>query len=101
MRTTMSECLYGPWKRRFPILKNLRTDFELSQKIILATAILFNMARMWEDDDFDDEDNQDGNESDDDDNTLDTDVVIQDQAQATVRRRGQCLRDQLKDAMPH
>ena len=97
LRTTMSECLFGPWKRHFPILKNLRTDFELSQKIILATGILFNMARMWDDDDFDDED---ANEDDDDD-ALANGVVIQDQAQATVRRRGQCLRDQLKDAMPN
>ena len=97
MRTNMSECLFGPWKKRFPILKNLRTDFELSQKIILATGILFNMARMWDDDDFDDED---ANEDDDDD-ALANGVVIQDQAQATVRRRGQCLRDQLKDAMPN
>ena len=55
------------------------------------------MARMWDDDDFDDED---ANEDDDDD-ALANGVVIQDQAQATVRRRGQCLRDPLKDAMPN
>ena len=46
----MSECLFGAWKRRFPILKNLRTHCELSQKVILATSVLFNLARMLEDD---------------------------------------------------
>jgi len=34
----MSECLFGAWKRRFPVLKNL------------ATSVLFNLARMLEDD---------------------------------------------------
>ena len=46
----MSECLFGAWKRHFPILKNLRTHCELSQKVILATSVLFNLARMLEDD---------------------------------------------------
>jgi hypothetical protein len=45
LRTVMSENLYGVWKRRFPILKALRTDFTLSQKIIVATAILFNLGK--------------------------------------------------------
>lgn len=45
MRTQMTECIYGMWKRRFPILRDLRYFVELSQKVILATAILENMAR--------------------------------------------------------
>ena len=49
LRTVMSENLYGVWKRRFPILKNLRQNLETSQKIIVATAILFNMGRIWGD----------------------------------------------------
>ena len=31
----------GTWKRRFPILKAMRTELQLSQKIIVATGILF------------------------------------------------------------
>ena len=49
LRTVMSENLYGVWKRRFPILKNLRQNLETSQKVIVATAILFNMGRIWGD----------------------------------------------------
>ena len=45
LRTVMSENIFGVWKRRFPIINALRTDFELSRKIILATAILFNFGR--------------------------------------------------------
>ena len=98
LRTVMSECLFGSWKRRFPIIKNLRTHYELSQKIILATAVLFNLARMWED-----EMNEEG--SDDDDATEDggdgEDIIVEDRAPATIRMRGQIFRDQLKDAMPN
>ena len=54
-RTMMSECLFGVWKARFPILKSLRTAFPLSQKIVLATAVLFNIVRMWEDEEIDDD----------------------------------------------
>ena len=34
-------------EKRFPILKDLRTHLELSQKYILATAILHNIATLW------------------------------------------------------
>ena len=98
LRTMMSECLYGVWKARFPILKNLRTDFVFSQKIVVATAILFNLARMWDDPDPDpeeDDEDADGAEEDDGDQ-----VVVQDAAPATIRMRGKTLRDKLKDEMP-
>ena len=63
LRTVMSENQFGVWKRRFPILKGLRTHFELSQKIVVATAILFNFGRMLNDDPPEDDDEE---ESDDD-----------------------------------
>ena len=99
-RTVMSEGLYGVWKRRFPILKNMRTHYVLSQKIILSTAILFNMARMWsdngpEEEEDDSDEDGDGQEEEDDDG-----VIVQDAAPASIRLRGQVERDRLKDAMP-
>ena len=96
LRTVMSENLYGVWKRRFPILKNLRMDLEPSQKIIVATAVLFNAARMWNDIDPDDEGDDDTDEED-----LEIDdMVVYDQVPGTARMRGQVERDRLKDSMP-
>ena len=51
LKTVMSECNFGVWKRRFPILKAMRTDLELSQKILVVTAVLFNIARSWNEED--------------------------------------------------
>ena len=45
----MTENIFGRWKKRFPIITNLRTHLELSQKIIIATAILHNIATLWSD----------------------------------------------------
>ena len=47
IRTIMTENIFGRWKQRFPILRNLSTHLVLSQKIILATAILHNIATLW------------------------------------------------------
>ena len=97
--TMMSECLYGVWKARFPILKNLRTDFPLSQKIVVATAVLFNIARTWHDEDVGGEEDEEDGDSDREDDVLNN-VVVHDAAQAHVRMRGKILRDRLKDEMP-
>ena len=91
----MSECLFGVWKRRFPVLKNLRTDFVLSQKTIVATAVLFNIARRWGDDGPEDEDNEE--EPDD---GGGAGFVVQEGNTASVRLRGQVERDRLNDRMP-
>ena len=58
LRTVMSENQFGVWKKRFPILKGLRTRFELSQKIVVATAIRFNFGRMLNDDPLEDDDEE-------------------------------------------
>ena len=86
------------WKARFPILKSLRTAFPLSQKIVLATAVLFNIARMWEDEEIDDD--EDSVEEEDQDGGGGDHVVVHDEATATLRLRGQLLREKLKDEMP-
>jgi hypothetical protein len=44
LRTVMSENIFGIWKNRFPVLRMLRTHFPTSKDIILATAILHNIA---------------------------------------------------------
>ena len=92
----ISECLFGAWKRHFPILKNLRTHCELSQKVILATSVLFNLARMLEDD-FNEEDIDDKVSEDHDAPEY---IIVEDRA-PTIKMRGQIFRDQLKDAMPN
>ena len=94
LRTVMSECIYGVWKRRFPIMKGMRTDLEMSQKVIIATGVLFNISRLWGDEDIEDDDEEDNDEEDDD------NFVVQDAAAATIRLRGQVERERLKDRMP-
>ncbi len=47
LRTAMSEDVYGVWKSRFPCLRCLRCHLPLAQDIILATAMLHNMAVRW------------------------------------------------------
>ena len=69
----------------------------MGQKTILATAVLFNISRIWSDDDegFGEEDTDD-QVDDRDDGTF----VVQDiMAEASIRLRGQVERDRLKDAM--
>ena len=95
LRTVMSENLYGVWKRRFPILKALRTDFTLSQKIIVATAILFNLGRMVNDELPDDAMLEDDEELD----VVVDQVLVQDEDVGSIRIRGQAERDRLCDNM--
>jgi hypothetical protein len=75
--------------------------------VILAAAVLFNIARMWEDEILDDEGSDDegsDDEGSDEDEGGDDErehIVVEDHAPATVRMRGQIARDQVKDAMPN
>ena len=90
LRTRMSENLYGVWKKRFPILRALRSGVVFSQKIIIATAVLFNFGRMLKDEPPEDED--DDYEEDD---TDESEFVIIDEDVRTVRIRGQTERDRI------
>ena len=98
-RTVMSENIYGVWKRRFPILKALRTDFKLSQKIICATAVLFNLGRMWAEDDIENHDEESDNDDDSDDTDEDETYVVVDLDRNTVRLRGNAERERLVTQM--
>ena len=75
----------------------LGKHYELSQKVILATAVLFNLARMWEDEFNEEGSDDEGSE----DHDATEDIIVEDRAPATIRMRGQIFRDQLKDAMPN
>ena len=90
----MSENIYGVWKRRFPVIKSLRTGFQLSQKIICATAILFNLGRMWADEDLEEENGNEDNDEDSDD-----EIFIVEDHTTNTRSRGQVERQRLMDNM--
>ena len=70
----------------------MRTDFDLSQKIILATAVLFNLGRRWGDEEDSEDEEEEEHER------AERAVVVEGDA-ASVRLRGQVERDRLKDSM--
>ena len=43
-RTVMTENIFGIWKRRFPVLTNMRFHHEKAMKVVVATAVLHNFA---------------------------------------------------------
>ena len=84
LRTVMTEDIFGRWKKRFPILCNLRCHLELSQKIIVTTAILENIAHAWNVDQPDDDLPNLPHEG---------PVIIYDDSVEVTRIRGQVERD--------
>ena len=50
----MTEDLFGIWKRRFPVLTNMRYDHLTAMKAVVATAVLMNFAKNEGDDDLED-----------------------------------------------
>ena len=106
LRTAMSECIFGQWKQRWPVIKSLRTKFQTSQKIIVATAILFNILKTWnvdEDDDSEDDDSEDDNDdSDQDENGFDPDSTPMDWnlPSAAICHAGQAKHESMRLQMP-
>ena len=101
----MLENVYGRWKKSFLSIKKLRMKLESSQKTIVVTAILYNISRLWgeEEDNKDDEsdDSSDESECDDDGGSVNgNNVTVRDEARDTIRIRGQVERDRMKDSMP-
>merc|ERR1712012_1191438 len=97
----MSEHVFGRWKMRFPILRQMRHSLRTSQKIIIATAVLFNMSKIHGLDLSEEIDDHDGGE----DGYVDVhrvglDVPPRQQNRAHIRAAGQRLRDQLRLRMP-
>ena len=85
----MSENIFASWKRWFPILRDLRLHLKFAQKVIVATAILENLSWLWGQEDIDSEDDEI------DDDNGNGDIVVHDNAEDTVRRRGQLVRDNM------
>ena len=84
LRTRMSENVYGRWKRRWPYVKAMRADFEKSQKIIVSTLCLHNLATRWGEPDFDGSD-ESGDEEEEDNDFRDADGEVQRLAGRRVR----------------
>ena len=104
LRTAMSENIFGQWKRRFPILKSFRTDLDLSQKIIIATAILFNIGKLWndqmnEEDEEDEQDEEEDEQDEDEDRDPDNEPIDWNLPAAVIRFAGQQVRDALRTGM--
>lgn len=59
IRTRMTENIFGRWKRRFPILKGMRVHLPAARRIMIATAVLHNMAVLWRDEDPEHEEEED------------------------------------------
>lgn len=49
VRTRLTENVYGRLKARFPILREMRHDLVYSQRIVVACAVLHNMAEFFMD----------------------------------------------------
>ena len=48
-RLEMTEHIYGIWKKRFPIIGQLRQKLENCFVVVETTAILHNLFILWED----------------------------------------------------
>ena len=67
LRAECTENIFGMWKRRFPIIRNLRNHFDNALEIVMATAVLHNLAVLWneeEPDESDEDGDKDGDISD-------------------------------------
>jgi hypothetical protein len=72
----------------------------LSQKIVIATAVLFNIARMWKDDGPDIDEDTDSDDGDEDAvNVRPEPVIVQEGDPGSVRVRGQVERDRMRNNM--
>ena len=67
----MSENVFGRWKNRFPILRQLRVFLPLAREIILGTAILCNIASVINEPDME------GDVCEDDDDVEDPMILVQ------------------------
>lgn len=101
LRTVMSECVFGIWKRRFPCLKHMRTHLQLSQDIIFATAVLHNLGVLWRDEAPEDEEDEEEDEEEEEEE--EEELVIRRAENfnpMAVRLQGQLVRSNLLHAMP-
>ena len=94
-RTVMTENVYGIWKKRFPVMTNLRFHHAKAMKAVLATAILHNYAISRNDTDVEDFEELPFFDEDD-----DFPVVEDYRSPEQVRRAGEQVRNQIVATMP-
>jgi len=93
----MTENTFGIWRRRFPVIKNLRCHHKRARKTIIATAVLHNLGYLWNDELVDD----DGEQADAQPPPPPAYEVVDDVVDPEViRERGKTVRDTLKARMP-
>ena len=77
----------------------MRSDLILSQKIVVATGILFNISRMWKDEGLEgDSDSEDGS-GDEERGNSQASVTVEEGDPGSVLIRGQVERERMKDDM--
>ena len=72
----------------------------LSQKIVVATGILFNISRMWKDEGPEDESDSEDGAGEEERGNSQASVTVEEGDPGFVRIRGQVERERLKDNMP-
>lgn len=101
IRTVMTENLYGALKRRYPVVKNLRSHYPSAKEDIYCVFALNNLAETWAEplppDAEEDPDDPAGAVQ----GALDDQWVIAEDVphRAVIRERGQHKRDQLMLSM--
>ena len=97
LRAECTECIFGMWKKRFPIIKNMRFHFENALEITMATATLHNLSVMWNEPEAFNDDDDDVPDEEEDDEEPEEPISGN---KLRVRVEGTALRDALLDAMP-
>ena len=102
LRAAMTAKIFRAWMSRFPCLKFLRCHYPLARNIILATAILHNIAVHWADEDFEDEDEDVDDPGDEVGGPEEQPRLVAAEAGGpqSVQARGQAVRDRLRMDMP-
>lgn len=99
LRAEGSENIFGVWKRRWPIIKQVRFHHSNAIEVVLATAVLHNLSVLWKQPEW--------TEEDDDDippefrNSNQGQVRVEDDLdRAAVRAEGEIVRNNLLANMP-
>ena len=93
----MSENVFGIWKHRFPVTRNMRNHVPLAEEVIMTTALLHNISILWNDElPVGDADGVQAAAPE-----AQRDFIIVDGRadRNAAREAGQLLRDQLREAM--
>ena len=100
----MTDAVVRRWKQRFPCLGSMRNKVAFSQKVIVATGVLHNLAVMWKDKlpedavvmpDKEGEEEKVEEEEDEEEVRL----LLERTSEAATREGGEALRDRLRAAM--